>query len=99
MALELYQCWDKKRFGHITIEELAFELISLGLATNLDQVTKLMQSVLLVKKVKQVSINQFIRIFQSDPLGDKVVAQIKKEWLEQHKEKLEKEAKANRKMT
>lgn len=63
LALDLYRCWDKKRFGHITIEELAAELISLGLATNLDQVTKLMQSVLLVKNVSHVTINQFIRIF------------------------------------
>ena len=57
MALDLYRCWDKKRFGHITVEELAAELISLGLATNLDQVIKLMQSVLLIEDVRQITIN------------------------------------------
>ena len=46
MARELFQVWDEKRFGHITIEELAEQLISFGLATNEDQVIKLMQTVL-----------------------------------------------------
>lgn len=45
LAKELFACWDKKRLGHITIEEMAEELISFGLAANRDMVVKLIQTV------------------------------------------------------
>ncbi len=41
VAKELFACWDQKRFGHISIDTLAENLISFGLALSKDQTVKL----------------------------------------------------------
>ena len=41
LAKDLFACWDKKRFGHISIEQLSEELISFGMAVDEEQVVKL----------------------------------------------------------
>ena len=41
MAREVFNCWDTARMGHISLNALAQNLISLGLATSKDEVLKL----------------------------------------------------------
>jgi len=41
LAKELFACWDQSRLGHISVNDLAENLISMGLALSKDQVLKL----------------------------------------------------------
>lgn len=41
LAKELFACWDQSRLGHISVNELAENLISIGLALSKDQVVML----------------------------------------------------------
>ena len=49
-----------------------------------DQVVKLIQAISNqgkeYKKVEEITMKEFVKIFERDPFGDKVVDKIKEEW-------------------
>ena len=76
------------------MEELAEQLISFGLSISKSQVQKLLQAIT-VKKGKvnpnlhEITLREFLKIFERDPFGDKVVNCIKDDWLADRKAKTE----------
>jgi hypothetical protein len=82
MVKELFTCWDEKRLGHITIETLAENLISFGLSMSQDQVLKLLSALSFDKdsnsKSLDITLNNFIKIFERDTFGEKATTLIKK---------------------
>ena len=95
IAKELFACWDTKRLGHITVEELAEQLISFGLSASKQQVVKLLQAITVRKgvvstNIQEVTLKAFLKIFERDIFGDKVVSSIKEDWLEGRRKAVEK---------
>lgn len=91
----MFACWDQKRLGHITVEELSEQLISFGLSASTSQVLKLLQAITVKKgkvntNMQEITLREFLKIFERDPFGDKVVSQIKDDWLAERKAKAEK---------
>lgn len=91
VATELFSCWDTRRLGHITIEELAEQLISFGLSVSKEQVVKLLQAITVRKGViktdlEEITLKEFLKIFERDIFGDKVVKAIKGDWLENRRQ-------------
>lgn len=84
LAKELFSCWDERRIGTINIDTLSENLISFGLSMSRDQVVKLIQAISSqgkeYKKVEEITMKEFVKIFERDPFGDKVVDKIKEEW-------------------
>ena len=82
MVKELFACWDEKRLGHITLETLAENLISFGLSMSQDQVLKLLSALSFDRdsnsKSLDITLNNFIKIFERDTFGEKATALIKK---------------------
>lgn len=89
VAKELFACWDRSRLGHISIETMAENLISFGLAMSKDQVVKLIVLLTTSKKqrtsksqklaVDQIEMRQFIKIFEKDKFSDKAISKIKEQ--------------------
>jgi Ca2+-binding EF-hand superfamily protein len=94
LAKELFSCWDERRIGTINIDTLSENLISFGLSMSRDQVVKLIQAISSqgkeYKKVEEITMKEFVKIFERDPFGDKVVDKIKEEWEADRKAKLDK---------
>ena len=94
LAKELFSCWDERRIGTINIDTLSENLISFGLSMSRDQVVKLIQAISNqgkeYKKVQEITMKEFVKIFERDPFGDKVVDKIKEEWEADRKAKFDK---------
>lgn len=64
--------WDTNRMGRISIQEIAKELISCGLALNKDQVMKMIEAVQPSNcKSEFISIQAFIKIFERESFTDR----------------------------
>ena len=74
----LFSCWDRLRVGHIPVNVLAENLISLGLCMQKDQVVNIIQ---LVSKnnseCDQIEIREFIKIFEKNSFQERYTKQIK----------------------
>ena len=72
------------------MEELAEQLISFGLSVSKQQVVKLLQAIMVRRgkvnnNIVEITLREFLKIFERDPFGDKVVGSIKDDWLEGRK--------------
>ena len=84
MVKALFACWDPDRLGHITVEVLTENLIGFGLSVSQDQVDKLLAALNLhpdepKKRVEDITLNNFVKIFDRDAFGDKATEIIKNE--------------------
>lgn len=82
---ELFACWDTSRRGRIEVNSLAENLISFGLSMSLDSVIELVSALTKTKsrtasnKVEEITMKQFIKIFEKDAFGDNATSIIKSE--------------------
>jgi Ca2+-binding EF-hand superfamily protein len=80
LAKELFKCWDERRLGHIDIIVLSDNLISFGLSMSKDDVMKLLQTLQSGEgSADQITMREFIKIFERDTFGDKATKLIKAE--------------------
>ena len=97
LGKELFGCWDPERRGRIGIVDLAENLISFGLSMSFDQVLDLIKALLFQKgsnggaqSVEEITMKEFIKIFERDPFGDKATEVIKAECNKKKEEAAEK---------
>lgn len=83
---ELFACWDVDRRGRIEVKALAENLISFGLSMSIEQVTELVSALTNTKsrtgnaqKAEEITMKEFIKIFERDSFGDKATSIIKQE--------------------
>jgi Ca2+-binding EF-hand superfamily protein len=85
LGKELFACWDPERRGRIGVQDLAENLISFGLSMSLEQVVDLIKALLFKKgaqgaqQVEEITMKEFIKIFERDPFGEKATEIIKGE--------------------